>query len=74
MPHERHGYDENSLAEVWQSAQHRRTGDIYSWFAGFLERQRQRKSSKSRPQSQRRATALAWKLLNATRAVRRTVR
>ena len=74
MPHEQHGYEENNLADIWRSAQRRRTADIYSWFTHFFERHRQLKSSDPRPQfPQRRATALAWKLLNAIRAVRRTV-
>jgi hypothetical protein len=75
MPHERHGFDENNLADIWQSAQHRRTAEIYSLFTHFSERYRQLKSSDSRPQyPQRRAIALAWKLLNASRAMWWTVR
>jgi hypothetical protein len=74
MQDERHHCDDDDLAQIWQSAQRRRTADIYSWFSHFFERHRQLKSSDSRPQySQRRATALVWKLLNAIRAVQRTV-
>ena len=74
MQHERHHSDDDNLAQIWRSAQHRRTADIYSWFTHFFERHRQLKSSDPRSQfPQRRATALAWKLLNAIRAVRRTV-
>jgi hypothetical protein len=74
MQDERGHSDEDNLAQIWRSAQHRRTGDIYFWFTHFFERRRQLKSSDPRPQfSQRRATALAWKLPNAIRAVRRAI-
>jgi hypothetical protein len=72
MQDERHHYDDDDLAQIWQSAQRRRTADIYSWFSQFVERHRQLKSSDSRPQYSR-ATALVWKFLNAIRAVQRTV-
>jgi hypothetical protein len=72
MQHE-HEYDGDNLAEIWQSAQHRRTEDIYSWFTHFFERQRQPKSSNFRPRyPQRRVAALVWKLLETTHAVSRT--
>jgi len=41
MQHEQHDYDCDNLAEIWRSAQHRRTEDIYSWFTHFFERGRQ---------------------------------
>jgi hypothetical protein len=73
MQHEQHDYDSNSLAGIWQSAEHRRTEDIHSWFAQFFERQQQPPSSESRHQyPQRRAAAWVWKLLEATHAVSRT--
>ena len=74
MRHERGHSDEDNLAQIWRSAQYRRTADIYFWFTHFFERHRPLKSSDPRPQfSQRRATALAWKLLDAIRAVRRAI-
>jgi hypothetical protein len=74
MQDERQHRDDDGLAQIWRSAQHRRTADIYYWFSHFFERHRPLKSSDSRLQySQRRVTALVWKLLNAIRAVRRTV-
>jgi hypothetical protein len=45
----RRDYEGGNLAEIWQSAQHRRTEDIYFWFTHFFERQQQPKSSDSRP-------------------------
>ena len=73
MQHEQHDYDGDNLAEIWQSAQHRRTEDIYSWLTRFFERQRQFKSSDFRPRyPQRRVAALVWKLLETTHAVSRT--
>lgn len=73
MQDERHHCDDDDLAQIWQSAQHRRVADIYVWFTRFF-RHRQLKSFDPRPQySQRRATALVWKLLDGVRAVRRTV-
>jgi len=72
MQRDEHDYEGSNLAEIWQSAQHRRTEDIYSWFTHFFEIQRRPKSSDSRPQyPQRRAAALIWKLLEATHAVSR---
>jgi hypothetical protein len=47
MRHERRDYDDDSLAEIWRSAQHRRTDDIYSCFAYFLENRRQLRSTGS---------------------------
>jgi hypothetical protein len=45
MQHERRDYDDDNLAEIWRSAQHRRSDDIYFWFTHFLETRRQLKSS-----------------------------
>ncbi len=38
MQHQQPNYDGDNLAEIWQSAQHRRTEDIHSWFTHFFER------------------------------------
>jgi hypothetical protein len=48
MQHERRDYDDDNLAEVWRSAQHRRSDDIYFWFTHFLETRPQLKSSGGR--------------------------
>jgi hypothetical protein len=40
MQQEQHD-DGDNLAEIWRSAQHRRTEDIYSWFNRFFKRRRQ---------------------------------
>jgi hypothetical protein len=70
MQHEQHDYEDDDLAVIWRSAQHRRSEDIYSWFTDFLERQRQRDF---RPRYlRRRVAAFVWKLLEATHAVSRT--
>jgi hypothetical protein len=50
MENERHDFDDDDLAEIWRSAQHRRTEDIYSWFTHFFERRRKLKSTGGRPQ------------------------
>lgn len=47
MQHEQHNLDGDNLAESWQSAQHRRTADIYSWFTHFFEGQQHFKPSDS---------------------------
>jgi hypothetical protein len=49
MQHEQHDYDDDDLAGIWRSAQHRRTEDIYCWVTHFFERRRQLKSSGGRP-------------------------
>ena len=74
MQNDERDLGQGDLAEIWRSAQHRRTEDIYSWFTQFFERQEQPQSSESgRPQyPQRRAAAWVWKLLEATHAVSRT--
>lgn len=73
MQHGRVDFDDDDLAELWQSAQHRRTEDIYSWLTHFFERQRQSRSSESRSRlPQRRAVALIWKLREAAHTVSRT--
>ena len=71
MQHEEHDYEGDNLAEIWQNAQHRRTQDIYFWFTHFFERHRPAQIVRS-PASIF-PTALAWKLLNAIRAVRRAI-
>jgi hypothetical protein len=69
MQHEEHGDSGNNLAEIWQSAQHRRTDDIYSLFTDFVETRRQLKSAEPRPRySAGRFMSLMWKFLDATRA------
>jgi hypothetical protein len=45
MRHERHDFDHDDLAEIWRSAQHRRTEDVYSWFANIFKKRLQLKSS-----------------------------
>ena len=73
MQNQQPDYDGDNLAVIWQSAQHRRTENLCSWFTDFFEIQRRPESSESRPQyPQRRAAAFVWKLLEATRAVSRT--
>lgn len=42
MPHEQRDY--NNLADLWRSAQRRRTEDIYSLVVHFFKRQRQPRS------------------------------
>jgi hypothetical protein len=71
MQHERGHSDEDNLAQIWRSAQQRRTADIYFGFTHFL-----RKTSAAqivRSPASIFPTALAWKLLNAIRAVRRAI-
>jgi hypothetical protein len=71
MQREEHDCEGGNLADIWQSAQRRRTEDIFSWFTHFFERQR--RPSDTRPQyPQRRAATSVWKTLEATRAVSRT--
>jgi hypothetical protein len=63
---------DNNLAEIWRSAQLRRTQDIRSLFTHSNKRQPTLKSPAFRPQySARRALALLWRFLNAARAVSR---
>ena len=50
MQHEQHDYDGDNLAEIWRSAQHRRTEDIYSWFTHFLNKRWRLKLTGRRPQ------------------------
>jgi hypothetical protein len=38
MQNERQDFDDDDLAEIWRSAQHRRAEDIYSWFTHFLNK------------------------------------
>ena len=38
MQYEQLHDDDDNLAEIWRSAQHRRADDIYSWLTHFLER------------------------------------
>jgi hypothetical protein len=49
MQHEQHDYDDDDLAGIWRSAQHRRTADIYFWVIHFFETRRQLKSNGGRP-------------------------
>lgn len=58
MQHKQRDYDDDDFAEIWRSAQHRRTEDIYLWFTHWFRRQRQLKPSDSRLRyPQRPATA-----------------
>ena len=63
-------HDKDQWAEIWRSAQRRRTEDISAWFTHVLERQRQPDFQKRYPR--RRVAALLLKLLEATRALSRT--
>jgi hypothetical protein len=49
MQHERHDLDGDDLAEIWRSAQHRRTEDVYSWFTNIFKKRQQLKSPDTRP-------------------------
>jgi hypothetical protein len=40
----------NDLAEVWQSAQHRRAVDIGRWLANYFQNRKRRKTIEHRPQ------------------------
>jgi hypothetical protein len=70
MQHEQPDYGGDNLAEIWQSAQHRRTEDIYSWFAHLPGRRSKSSEPRIRPLL-RRGAAFIWKLLEATHAVSR---
>jgi hypothetical protein len=61
MQHEQPDYDGDNLAEIWQSAQHRRTEDIYSWLTQFFERRQQLKSNGDRAQHAQGHTAALGK-------------
>jgi hypothetical protein len=50
MQNERQDFDDDDLAEIWRSAQHRRAEDIYSWFTHFLNKRWRLKSTGRRPQ------------------------
>jgi hypothetical protein len=67
-----HDDNDDHLAEIWRSAQHRRTEELYFWFTHLFQRQPHLSSSEPRFRHRRRAAALLWKLLEATRAVSRT--
>jgi hypothetical protein len=49
MQRERHDLDGGDLAEIWRSAQHRRTEDVYSWFTNIFKKREQLKSPDTRP-------------------------
>jgi hypothetical protein len=73
MQNQQPDYDGDNLAVIWQSAQHRRTENLCSWFTDFFEIQRRPESSESRPSyPQRRAAAFLWKLLEAAHVSRTT--
>ncbi|MGA2287110.1 hypothetical protein [Bradyrhizobium sp.] len=68
-----HDHNDDHLAEIWRSAQHRRTEDLYFWFTHLFQRQLHLGYSEPRfRHARRRAAALLSKLLEATRAVSRT--
>jgi hypothetical protein len=48
MQHQQHDLDGDDQAQIWRSAQHRRTEDIRSWFAELFNRRRQLKSLDTR--------------------------
>ena len=74
MQHKQRDYDDDDFSEIWRSAQHRRSEDIYFWFTHFFGRQRQLKPSDSRLRSSTTPQPLlVWKLLDASRAVWRMV-
>jgi hypothetical protein len=69
MQHEQHRDSGGHLAEIWRSAQRRRTDDIYLLFTDFVETRQQLKSAEPRPRySAGRFMSLMWKFLDATRA------
>jgi hypothetical protein len=49
MQHEQNNFEQDDLAEIWRSAQHRRTEDVYSWFTHIFEKRRKFKSPDTRP-------------------------
>jgi len=66
--HDNHKDKDDHLAGIWRSAEHRRSGDIHSFFRQLLETRRQLRSSK--PQRRYfvdRATSLISKLRDAAR-------
>jgi hypothetical protein len=50
MQDEQHEFDNDDLAKIWRSAQHRRAKEIYSWLTHFLNKRWQLKSTGGRPQ------------------------
>lgn len=60
MQHEQQDYDGDNLAEIWRSAQHRRTEDIYSWFTRFFKKTTAAKSTRGLPNIPK-VTPAHWK-------------
>jgi len=50
MQNERRDFDQDDLAEIWRSAQHRRSEDLGRWLLQYFERQRLIKATEDRPQ------------------------
>jgi hypothetical protein len=50
MQNERHDLEQDDLAEIWRSAQHRRTEDLGRWLAQYFERRQPTKTIETRPQ------------------------
>jgi hypothetical protein len=69
MQHERRDLDDDDLAEIWRSAQRRRTEDLHSWFTHTFRIRRQLKSPDARPRDDgvrlRSLTLLARTLLGS---------
>jgi hypothetical protein len=66
---EEHNNDnDDHLAVIWRSAEHRRSDDIHSFLKQFLKTRRQLKSSKPRRRYfVAQVTSSIWKLLDAAR-------
>jgi hypothetical protein len=43
-------FEKDDLAEIWKSAQHRRTEDVGGWLAKYIAKRRSLKSRDDRPQ------------------------
>jgi hypothetical protein len=50
MQNDERDFEQGDLAEIWRSAQHRRTVDVGRWLADYFRRQRRLKSSGDRSQ------------------------
>ncbi len=50
MKNEQRDIGQNDLAEIWQSAQQRRTEDVGRWLANYLERWQKPRKIEAGPQ------------------------
>jgi hypothetical protein len=48
MQNDERDFEQGDLAEIWRSAQHRRTEDVGGWLVDYFRRQRRLKSSDDR--------------------------